>query len=711
MGGWSVPPFMPPFMLPHVTPTASIREVRDSESERDQRTTAGRSNDSSGNDAENIRQQRDRLQNLRGRQTTNQVPSNPQAPPIAQTPVGPRIQETSQGAYAGETRQRPREDRREQVRTTLPMHGESKLPGSTQQTQMQEQAPPGIRHSQARDQSTRRDWFSGSSSSDEWEMETPASRRSRSKGKRVVSKEQRKSERIVQVIKTFASWEISFDGEPKGRKDKAEEFLASVKKCMEAIDLSDAEVLAAMPSVLTDRARTWYRTHRRGIATWRDFKQAFRDQYVEHVDHQDLMEELYRRTQGKNELVAPYLTCIRIIVGYFKHPPSEEVVFNIVIRNLRPEIRRYLETKDVRTLAEIQNYGKKFEKQSEWDARYIAPPSQDKSRIPGAAYQGSSSATRKVAATELEEATGQVAGLTIGNKPEAKAPETKPPPATTPANPDNANGGHKGKGRGRRGGKKNEKGTGAGEAAETAAVTTNAKPANTSAPTPSAPPPPTPPTPQAGPWGYPWGFPPYPYWQMPGASGMPRNARPTSAETQEEGRDSGNSSPLTPREDRAPPSIGGPSHHLGAIPRAPMVERRSRDRRRRARPEPIGAEATAPRCPSAAAALAVVTEEPEPALDTGLDPEADSVRAQEELRDWLEPRRTPVRQIPMDPGEFEWPPTPPELQHSSTPPRPATRRDTETSRGTAAGASTPDEFREPALILLRSICPHRNVAT
>ncbi|KAJ8677921.1 hypothetical protein QAD02_013708 [Eretmocerus hayati] len=116
MGGWNIPPFMPPFLPPHVTSTASIREVRDSESERDQRATAGRSNDSSGDDAEYIRQQRDRLQNLRGSQTTNQVPSNPPAPSIAQTPVGPRTQETSQGAYAGETRQRPREDRREQQR-------------------------------------------------------------------------------------------------------------------------------------------------------------------------------------------------------------------------------------------------------------------------------------------------------------------------------------------------------------------------------------------------------------------------------------------------------------------------------------------------------------------------------------------------------------------------------------------------------------------
>ncbi|KAJ8666023.1 hypothetical protein QAD02_007685 [Eretmocerus hayati] len=388
------------------------------------------------------------------------------------------------------------------------MHGESAQPGPTQQALMQEQAPPGIRHS--KDQSSRRDWFSGSSSSDEWEMETPVSRRSRSQGKRVVSKEQKKSERIVQVIKTFASWKISFDGEPKGRKDKAEEFLASVKECMEAIDLSDAEVLAAMPSILTDRART----------------------------------------------------CT----------------------------------------------------------------------------------SREVASTELEEATGQVAGLTVGNKPEAKAPESKPPPATTPANPANADGGQKGKGRGRRGGEKNENGTSAGAAAETAAVMTNAtKPASTSTPTPSAPPPPTPPALQAGPWGYPWGFPPSPYWQMPGASATQGNARPASAETHEEGQDSGNSSPLTPRKDRAPPSIGGPSRYLGAIPRAPMVERRSRERRRRVRPEPVEAEAPTQHCPPAAAPLAVLTEEAEPTLDSGLDPVADSARAQQELQDWLEPRRAPTR--------------------------------------------------------------------
>ncbi|KAJ8666570.1 hypothetical protein QAD02_008232 [Eretmocerus hayati] len=148
-----------------------------------------------------------------------------------------------------------------------------------------------------------------------------------------------------------------------------------------------------------------------------------------------------RQASGENERIAPYLIRIRLIVGHSKHPPSKEVVFDIVIRNWRPEVHRFLEIKDVRKLTEIQYYGKEFEEQLEWDARYISSLSQDKSRIPGAAYQSSGSAPKKLAATKLEDATGQVTGLTIGNEPEAKAAESKPLPATTPANPPNANGG------------------------------------------------------------------------------------------------------------------------------------------------------------------------------------------------------------------------------------------------------------------------------
>ncbi|KAJ8672015.1 hypothetical protein QAD02_003274 [Eretmocerus hayati] len=59
----------------------------------------------------------------------------------------------------------------------------------------------------------------------------------------------------------------------------------------------------------------------------------------------------------------------------------------------------------------------------------------------------------------------------------------------------------------------------------------------------------------------------------------------------------------------------------------------------------------------------------------------------------------------MDPGEFKGPRTPPKLQRSSTPPRPTTRRDAGTSRGTAPVAPTPDGFHEPALIIALPCLP------
>ncbi|KAJ8666548.1 hypothetical protein QAD02_008210 [Eretmocerus hayati] len=104
-----------------------------------------------------------------------------------------------------------------------------------------------------------------------------------------------------------------------------------------------------------------------------------------------------------------------------------------------------------------------------------------------------------------------------------------------------------------------------------------------------------------------------------------------------------------------------------------MVERPSRERRRRARPEPVGAEAPTQHCSPAATSLAVLTEEAEPTLDSGLDPVADSARAQWELQEWLEPRGAPTRPIPR--------PIPP------------------TTRGRAAEVAAPDEFRKPALII------------
>ncbi|KAJ8677887.1 hypothetical protein QAD02_013674 [Eretmocerus hayati] len=96
--------------------------------------------------------------------------------------------------------------------------------------------------------------------------------------------------------------------------------------------------------------------------------------------------------------------------------------------------------------------------------------------------------------------------------------------------------------------------------------------------------------------------------------------------------------------------------------------------------------------------LSLLTEEAELTLDSGLDPVADSARAQQELQDWLEPRGAPTRQE-VDPGQYEWPPSPPSVRRTTTPTRPIPQPIPSAARGKAAGVAAPDEFREPALII------------
>ncbi|KAJ8684881.1 hypothetical protein QAD02_020674 [Eretmocerus hayati] len=142
---------------------------------------------------------------------------------------------------------------------------------------------------------------------------------------------------------------------------------------------------------------------------------------------------------------------------------------------------------------------------------------------------------------------------------------------------------------------------------------------------------------------------------MPGASGMQRNARPASAESMQKRQEQ-----LT----RGACFNCSETGHLSPP-------------------------------------LAVLTEEAEPTRDSGLDPVADSARAQQELQDWLKPRGAPTRQE-KEPGQYEWPLSPPSVRRTSTPTRPTRpipRPIPSAARGEAAGVAAPDEFRELALII------------
>ena len=71
-------------------------------------------------------------------------------------------------------------------------------------------------------------------------------------------------------------------------------------------------------------------------------------------------------------------------------------------RNILPEYRKAMSDKLVETLEDLERYGHCWERQTELDSRYASSPPAEKMRVPGAAFAGTSSRHKAVAAVEKE---------------------------------------------------------------------------------------------------------------------------------------------------------------------------------------------------------------------------------------------------------------------------------------------------------------------
>ena len=202
-----------------------------------------------------------------------------------------------------------------------------------------------------------------------------------------------------QAMKSVKNWGMKFSGEDK---EDPEEFLEQLQDCRECAALHDRDLLSALPCALTKRAGRWYRTLKKEILSWSEFKKAFRHQFVTEYDREDLIDDLRRRTQAKGEKIAAFLSNFNYIVSRFKRPPSERYLVDTAYRNLLPEYRKAMADKLVESLEDLEKYGRRWERQKDLDSRYTPPPPPEKMRVPGAAFVGGTGRHKAVAALEKD---------------------------------------------------------------------------------------------------------------------------------------------------------------------------------------------------------------------------------------------------------------------------------------------------------------------
>lgn len=198
------------------------------------------------------------------------------------------------------------------------------------------------------------------------------------------------------IVNIVRRWGVSYSG---GGEGSIEEFLTRVEECRELTGLTEAELLRALPLLLSGTALQWYRQNRHLFQSWEQLRFAVRDRFGEALWQRRLKEEARRRTQGPDESAADFFTGLQGILAHFNPPMPPNEVLDLAYENLRPEYRDAIRRSDFVSLQQLVALTRDRERIWEMRTEQRPPPPPEKSILPEFAYRERRVAGRRSAPT------------------------------------------------------------------------------------------------------------------------------------------------------------------------------------------------------------------------------------------------------------------------------------------------------------------------
>lgn len=153
------------------------------------------------------------------------------------------------------------------------------------------------------------------------------------------------------------SWNLKFDGSQNGLH--IDEFLYRVQSLtLDTFDGDFSVVCKNLQILLTGKARDWYWRYRKQVPSiqWETFCASIKSQYRDSRTAYDIREEIRNRKQKQGESFDVFFDTISAMMDRLPTPMTEAEIVEILIRNLRPEIRQeilYVPVKDVSHLRNL----------------------------------------------------------------------------------------------------------------------------------------------------------------------------------------------------------------------------------------------------------------------------------------------------------------------------------------------------------------------
>lgn len=185
------------------------------------------------------------------------------------------------------------------------------------------------------------------------------------------------------IIDLLKKWDLGFAGR---RGEDALGFLARLDEAREIVPVSEAELLPCLPLMFSGIALVWYRGERGHLRTYRGFTKAFVSRFGDPDLQFTIREELIRRTQGEDEPVSDYLTCLRALLDRIDPPYVIREQLDYAHRNMHPSLQRIIPRSQFVTFEQLERIATRAERSEQADRYYRPPPSPERSAFPELAY-------------------------------------------------------------------------------------------------------------------------------------------------------------------------------------------------------------------------------------------------------------------------------------------------------------------------------------
>ena len=194
--------------------------------------------------------------------------------------------------------------------------------------------------------------------------------------------------------------------------ERADSFLHRVLEAWSMFPDSDVEILQSISFFLTDRALEWYHAKRTSWRDLGDFTAAFRRRFLRAAYRATIINEIMRRTQGGDEPVLEFLTCIQALSQKALPPLPERELIEHAHRNLLPRIQHVILYYDIAEFDHLEDLATDIEQRQVNIKSFKPPPTPERSYYAELAYRppryAKSSRPTRTARAELNLASEEV---------------------------------------------------------------------------------------------------------------------------------------------------------------------------------------------------------------------------------------------------------------------------------------------------------------